>query len=84
MRKGIALALAGAALLPSVAHAAGCGDLRTARIAHVTVLDASERVPGAPMPSARSGAPSGPSDLPGYCRVRAVAMPVKGSRIGST
>lgn len=59
-----------------------CADLRAAKLDRAVVISV-ENVAAGPAPSGGPGpsaAPAGP--LPDYCRVRGVASPVKGSRIG--
>jgi feruloyl esterase len=72
----------GTALFATPAAAQDCAAVTRADIAHVTVLSA-EAVPAGPFqPPASYGIAPPPVDLPAFCRVRAVAHPVPGSRIG--
>ncbi len=71
-----------ATLAPHAADARSCTDLATADIANVTVL-AAQAVPAGPFqPPPLYGQAQQPMDLPAHCRVRAVASPAPGSRIG--
>ncbi|WP_109809630.1 tannase/feruloyl esterase family alpha/beta hydrolase [Sphingosinithalassobacter portus] len=81
--KGLALFSCAAAMaLPCAAQASECSDLVGAKIAHVTVLTASAVPAGSFQPPAMYGYSQPEVDLPPHCRVRAVAAPVAGSRIG--
>lgn len=76
------LAGAAALLIPGAALAQPCADLARADIDHVTVLTADPVSAGEYQPPSIWGQQPPAIELPAYCRVRAVATPVAGSRIG--
>jgi feruloyl esterase len=74
---GLLPALGGAAL------ATECRDLTGVTLAHVTVRSAEPINSGMFSADGTSRAPvAGYSDLPAFCRVRGLSMPVAGSEIG--
>jgi len=66
-------------MLAAALTLASCGALRAAHLDHAVVLSA-ETVTSAI--SASASGPVAPPDGSGYCRIRGVASPVPGSRIG--
>lgn len=79
IRGALTVLLLGAA---TPAGAATCGDLATLRLDKVTIV-AADAVPAGDFRLPPGfGPPAAPVPLPAHCRVKAVATPVAGSRIG--